>query len=217
MRRVPSLVSATVVATVPRRHVALVASVLAGAVAVEDDVVVGHIAFSPVTITRLDASGLAGIGLGPMAVTHSRQGCGIGTRLVKTGLERLRAHRPSILRGPWPPRVLHALRVRTRQPVRDPLGAGRAGRSLLRARIHPRSAPGRLRRRAILARVRDRLMACPRADLDRFCRARSREAGQELPPHAVKARLAPTKPRARLRLRAGPRRRRPAPPGRAHA
>lgn len=57
-------------------------------VAVEDEVVVGHIAFSPITITRPDASVLAGIGLGPMAVTRSRQGCGIGTRLVTTGLER---------------------------------------------------------------------------------------------------------------------------------
>jgi putative acetyltransferase len=59
-------------------------------VAVEDEVIVGHIAFSPITITRPDASVLAGIGLGPMAVTRSRQGCGIGTRLVRTGLERLR-------------------------------------------------------------------------------------------------------------------------------
>ena len=38
-------------------------------VAVEDGVVVGHIAFSPITITRPDASVLSGIGLGPMAVT----------------------------------------------------------------------------------------------------------------------------------------------------
>jgi len=59
-------------------------------VAVEDEVVVGHIAFSPISITRTDASVLSGIGLGPMAVARSRQGCGIGTRLVRTGLERLR-------------------------------------------------------------------------------------------------------------------------------
>jgi putative acetyltransferase len=59
-------------------------------VAVEDEVVVGHIAFSPITITRPDASVLSGIGLGPMAVTRSRQACGIGSRLVRTGLERLR-------------------------------------------------------------------------------------------------------------------------------
>ena len=60
-------------------------------VAVEDDGVVGHIAFSPVTITRPDAPVLAGKGLGPMAVAHPRQGCGIGTRLVRSGLERLGA------------------------------------------------------------------------------------------------------------------------------
>jgi putative acetyltransferase len=59
-------------------------------VAVEGEAVVGHIAFSPITITRPDASVLAGVGLGPMAVTRSRQRCGIGTRLVRTGLERLK-------------------------------------------------------------------------------------------------------------------------------
>jgi putative acetyltransferase len=59
-------------------------------VAVEDEVVVGHIAFSPITITRPDASVLPGIGLGPMAVMRSRQRYGIGTRLVRAGLERLR-------------------------------------------------------------------------------------------------------------------------------
>lgn len=60
-------------------------------VAVEDSLVVGHVAFSPVTVSRPDGSVLAGIGLGPMAVAPSLQGHGIGTRLARIGLERLRA------------------------------------------------------------------------------------------------------------------------------
>lgn len=60
-------------------------------VAVEDSGVVGHIAFSPVTITRPDGSVVRGTGLGPMAVMGWRQGSGIGTRLVRAGLDRLRA------------------------------------------------------------------------------------------------------------------------------
>ena len=60
-------------------------------VAVENSLVVGHVAFSPVTVSRPDRSVLAGVGLGPMAVTPSLQGRGIGTRLARIGLERLRA------------------------------------------------------------------------------------------------------------------------------
>ena len=60
-------------------------------VAVEDAAVVGHIAFSPLTITERDGKMVQGIGLGPMAVTRGRQGSGVGTRLVRTGLDRLRA------------------------------------------------------------------------------------------------------------------------------
>jgi len=60
-------------------------------VAVQDSMVVGHVAFSPVTVSRPDGSVLAGIGLGPMAVAPSHQGHGIGKRLARIGLERLRA------------------------------------------------------------------------------------------------------------------------------
>jgi putative acetyltransferase len=59
-------------------------------VAVEEPAVIGHIAFSPLTITRRDGRIVEGIGLGPMAVSHARQRSGIGTRLVTTGLGRLR-------------------------------------------------------------------------------------------------------------------------------
>ncbi len=60
-------------------------------VAVEDTKLVGHIAFSPITVSRPDGSVVAGTGLGPMAVSPSRQGRGIGTQLARRGLDRLRA------------------------------------------------------------------------------------------------------------------------------
>ena len=57
-------------------------------VAVADGEIVGHVAFSPVGIT----DGAVGwLGLGPISVTPSRQGAGIGSALVRAGLERLRA------------------------------------------------------------------------------------------------------------------------------
>ena len=53
-----------------------------------DGAVIGHVAFSPVTIS----DGSKGwYGLGPISVDPSRQGEGIGSRLVREGLERLRA------------------------------------------------------------------------------------------------------------------------------
>lgn len=69
-------------------------------VATVDDEVVGHVAFSPVTIEgpggRTDALGLA-----PMAVARGWQRRGVGTRLVAEGLERLRAagHRAVVVLG----------------------------------------------------------------------------------------------------------------------
>lgn len=57
-------------------------------VAEDDGTVVGHILFSPVTLdgdSRLRIAGLA-----PMAVIPSRQRRGVGTMLVRHGLERCR-------------------------------------------------------------------------------------------------------------------------------
>jgi putative acetyltransferase len=61
-----------------------------GLVAVEDGAIVGHIAFTPVTLAppRIDAdvSGLA-----PMAVLPEHQRAGVGTALVLAGLAACRA------------------------------------------------------------------------------------------------------------------------------
>ena len=57
-------------------------------VADEEGAIVGHVAFSPVSIS----DGSEGwYGLGPIAVDPARQGEGIGGRLVRQGLDRLKA------------------------------------------------------------------------------------------------------------------------------
>ncbi len=50
-----------------------------------DDLIVGHILFSPVTLVP-PVPELRGLGLGPMAVLPSWQNRGIGTRLVEEGM-----------------------------------------------------------------------------------------------------------------------------------
>lgn len=55
----------------------------------EEDAVVGHILFTPVTIDHPEYP-LIGMGLAPMAVHPDRQRRGIGTQLVTRGLEMLR-------------------------------------------------------------------------------------------------------------------------------
>src|SRR5574341_1853240 len=58
-------------------------------VAEDDGQIVGHILFSPVTIESGDDQ-FAGIGVAPMAVLPESQSRGIGSLLVKRGLERCR-------------------------------------------------------------------------------------------------------------------------------
>lgn len=57
-------------------------------VATDGDRIVGHVAFSPVSI---DGRSEGWFGLGPVAVVPSRKGEGIGSALVKAGLNELRA------------------------------------------------------------------------------------------------------------------------------
>ena len=70
-------------------------------VAIADGAVVGHIAFSPVTVTRADGSSREGIGLAPMAVRPDAQRRGVGARMITEGLARLRAagHRFCVVLG----------------------------------------------------------------------------------------------------------------------
>jgi putative acetyltransferase len=58
-------------------------------VAEKDERVVGHIFFTPVLIGEGEKA-FPAVGLGPMAVLPEYQKQGIGSRLVKTGLESLR-------------------------------------------------------------------------------------------------------------------------------
>lgn len=55
----------------------------------EDDAIVGHILFTPVVV---EATGrhILGVGLAPMAVLPDRQRQGIGSQLVRRGLDILR-------------------------------------------------------------------------------------------------------------------------------
>lgn len=64
------------------------ATPLISLVAEEDANIVGHILFSPVTLTS--EPGLSLMGLAPLAVVPSRQRRGVGSRLVREGLERCR-------------------------------------------------------------------------------------------------------------------------------
>jgi putative acetyltransferase len=61
---------------------------LVSLVADEDGAIVGHVMFSPVTLPGHPA--LVLMGLAPMAVTPARQRAGIGTALVRAGLEACR-------------------------------------------------------------------------------------------------------------------------------
>ena len=59
-------------------------------VAVEDGTIVGHIFFSPVFISIPSGTTIQGMGLAPMAVLPEFQGQGIGSMLVRAGIDAIR-------------------------------------------------------------------------------------------------------------------------------
>ena len=59
-------------------------------VATKNDLVVGHILFTPVSLTP--SAGLRVAGLGPMSVLPEHQRAGIGGQLIRAGLEACREH-----------------------------------------------------------------------------------------------------------------------------
>ena len=61
-------------------------------VAVQDEALVGHVAFSPVTINDIEGDWY---GLGPVSVWPERQRQGIGQALIRDGLHRLKVLRAS--------------------------------------------------------------------------------------------------------------------------
>lgn len=69
-------------------------------IAIADGEVVGHVAFSPVTITGVRGTTTA-IGLAPMAVGPTWQRRGVGFRLIDDSLDRLRdaGHRVVVVLG----------------------------------------------------------------------------------------------------------------------
>ena len=72
-------------------------NVLASCVAVSNHEIVGHILFSRVTIEGA-AGGIPSVALAPMAVLPSHQRRGIGSDLVRFGLQELRARgEPSVV------------------------------------------------------------------------------------------------------------------------
>lgn len=58
-------------------------------VAVEGGEVAGHVAFSPIAIDGADAPGWFGVG--PLSVRPGRQRAGIGSALMRAGIERVKA------------------------------------------------------------------------------------------------------------------------------
>jgi putative acetyltransferase len=61
-------------------------------VAVADEQIVGHALFSPVTV-ETDREKVLGMGLGPMAVLPGHQRQGVGTQLIKYGINKTTGRR----------------------------------------------------------------------------------------------------------------------------
>lgn len=65
-------------------------------VALEEGEIVGHLAFSPVTITD-DKNAVPALALGPMAVIPSRQRRGVGSKLIKYWLENFADEKDNLI------------------------------------------------------------------------------------------------------------------------
>lgn len=61
-------------------------------VAVEGNKIIGHIAFSPVVVGKVDENWF---GLGPVCVAVKKQRGGIGTQMINAGLDWLKSHNAS--------------------------------------------------------------------------------------------------------------------------
>ena len=62
------------------------AAITLSLVAIQNEEVVGHVVFSPVTIRAEDGSGVAAVALGPVAVLPEWQNQGVGGALIRQGL-----------------------------------------------------------------------------------------------------------------------------------
>ncbi len=64
-------------------------AIILSLVAIDGDRVIGHILFSPVTVES-ESQSFSAVGLGPMAVLPLHQKKGVGSELVRAGLEECR-------------------------------------------------------------------------------------------------------------------------------
>ena len=127
----------------------------------EDAAVVGCILFTSVVIEG-EHGAIEGYGLAPMAVHPSAQRTGIGSALVRAGLERLESPRLSLRGRRRPSRVLPALRLRACIDTRPAVAVGRHARRGVHdsparpggrtASGRPCALPSRVRRRRVIPR-----------------------------------------------------------------
>tara|TARA_R110002072_G_scaffold67164_2_gene165175 strand:- start:1264 stop:1782 length:519 start_codon:yes stop_codon:yes gene_type:complete len=66
-------------------------------VAEDHDAIIGAVLFTPVEAIGADTRHVVGIGLAPLAVTDARRQQGIGSALVETGLDFLKALGPPVI------------------------------------------------------------------------------------------------------------------------
>jgi len=64
-------------------------AIILSLVAIDGDRVIGHILFSPVTVES-ESQSFSAVGLGPMAILPHHQKRGVGSELVRAGLEECR-------------------------------------------------------------------------------------------------------------------------------